>query len=218
MGHAGPASVHLLRQVQRYYILRLDADIHACNSIQYRMHSHISAFPSAAFYESRLTNGPDMDSKTLQPWHSNSLFPPYAFMHVKGGSEQQGRFNSLYNPLEASTAVAIYDRLLRDFPTIDFNYRVGVVTPYKGQVIELKKQFRQRFGADIIGKVSFNTVDVSSSFRLRIICICMLIPSLVHSSGISRAGERHNNLVLRQGRFGRQIGRILSRYSVRQSR
>jgi senataxin len=125
------------------------------------MHSHISAFPSAAFYESRLANGPDMDAKTLQPWHSNALFPPYSFMHVKGGSEQQGRSNSLYNSLEASTAVAIYERLLKDFSSIDFDYRVGVVTPYKGQVEELKKQFRQRFGTNIVAKVSFNTVDVS---------------------------------------------------------
>lgn len=124
------------------------------------MHSEISAFPSAAFYESRLTDGPDMDAKTRQPWHTSPLFPAYCFMHVKGGSEQQTRHRSLSNPQEASVAVAIYARMLKDFPAIDLNYRVGVVTPYKGQVMELKKQFRNCFGMDVLVKVSFNTVDV----------------------------------------------------------
>lgn len=133
------------------------------------MHSHISAFPSTAFYHSRLIDGPDMDAKTLQPWHASSLFPPYAFMHVRNGSEVQGRHHSLTNPAEAATALAIYERLLRDYPSIDFDYRIGIVTPYKGQVGELKKVFRNRFGLEIMAKVSFNTVDVSligPSFRL----------------------------------------------------
>ncbi|GAA5844189.1 hypothetical protein JCM9279_001721 [Rhodotorula babjevae] len=135
----GPQAVHLL-------------------SIQYRMHPNISAFPSAAFYQSRLTDGPDMDKKTLQPWHANALFPPYAFYHVQG-QEQTGRYHSFTNPIEAATALAIYERLKRDYPSTDFDYRVGIVTPYKGQVGELKRQFRQRFGEDILTKISFNTVD-----------------------------------------------------------
>ncbi|KAL8279185.1 hypothetical protein RQP46_008441 [Phenoliferia psychrophenolica] len=136
----GPNAVHLL-------------------SIQYRMHSHISAFPSAAFYDRRLIDGPEMDVKTRQPWHANPLFPPYAFMHIKGGEEVAGRYHSLSNPREATTALAIYERLLRDHPAVDFDLRIGVVTPYKGQVGELKKQFRNRFGMEILDKISFATVD-----------------------------------------------------------
>ncbi|GAA6050889.1 hypothetical protein JCM3770_005758 [Rhodotorula araucariae] len=135
----GPQAVHLL-------------------SIQYRMHPNISAFPSAAFYQSRLADGPDMDKKTLQPWHANALFPPYAFYHIEG-QEQTGRFHSYTNPIEAATALAIYDRLKREYSSIDFDYRVGIVTPYKGQVGELKRQFRQRFGEEILSKIAFNTVD-----------------------------------------------------------
>lgn len=129
-------------------------------SIQYRMHPNISAFPSAAFYNSRLSDGPSMEVKTAQPWHTSPLFPPYCFMHVRGGSEQSNRVNSISNPQEAATAVALYERLRRQYPSIDFDYRIGVVTPYKGQVGELKKQFRQAFGEDILSKLSFNTVDV----------------------------------------------------------
>lgn len=124
------------------------------------MHPNISAFPSAAFYQSRLTDGPDMDQKTLQTWHGNPLFPPYAFYHVNG-YETAGRHHSWTNPQEAQTALAIYERLSREYSAIDFAYRIGIVTPYKGQVGELKKTFRQRYGEEILSRISFNTVDVS---------------------------------------------------------
>ncbi|GAA6004582.1 DNA/RNA helicase SEN1 [Rhodotorula paludigena] len=135
----GPQAVHLL-------------------SIQYRMHPNISAFPSAAFYQSRLSDGPEMDKKTLQPWHANALFPPYTFYHVEG-QEMAGRYHSYTNPVEAAMALAIYDRLRRDYASIDFDYRIGIVTPYKGQVGELKRTFRQKYGDQIISKIAFNTVD-----------------------------------------------------------
>ncbi|GAA6017752.1 hypothetical protein JCM10207_000484 [Rhodosporidiobolus poonsookiae] len=135
----GPQAVHLL-------------------SIQYRMHPNISTFPSTAFYQSRLTDGPDMDKKTLQPWHANALFPPYAFYHVDG-HEVAGRHHSWTNPTESATALAIYERLKREYASIDFDYRIGIVTPYKGQVQELRRTFRQKYGEEILSKISFNTVD-----------------------------------------------------------
>ncbi|GAA6037515.1 hypothetical protein JCM8097_008230 [Rhodosporidiobolus ruineniae] len=135
----GPQAVHLL-------------------SIQYRMHPNISAFPSAAFYQSRLTDGPNMEIKTLQPWHANALFPPYAFYHVDG-REVAGRHHSWTNPTEAATTLAIYERLKREYASIDFDYRIGIVTPYKGQVQELRRTFRQRYGEEILSKIAFNTVD-----------------------------------------------------------
>lgn len=172
------------------------------------MHSHISAFPSAAFYNSRLTDGPGMDEKTAQPWHSNTLFPPYAFMHIKNGSEVAARNHSMTNPVEAATALAIYERLLREYPSLDFDYRIGIVTPYKGQVGELKRVFRNKFGQDILSKVSFNTVDVrhSSSTHLQI--------DLNHDFllGIPRTRERYHHTFLRQRRSSREIYWFLVRY------
>ena len=100
-----------------------------------------------------------MDQKTLATWHNNALFPPYAFYHVSG-METAGRHHSWTNPQEAQTALAIYDRLSKEYSTIDFAYRIGIVTPYKGQVGELKKVFRQRYGDEILSRISFNTVDV----------------------------------------------------------
>lgn len=129
-------------------------------SIQYRMHPDISSFPSKAFYESRLADGPNMEVITKQTWHdSTELFPPYAFLHVKGSREEKGRHHSLMNRQEASVAVALYARLVQECKGVDLAQRVGIVTAYKAQVGELRKQFRARFGQEILDKIDFNTVD-----------------------------------------------------------
>jgi senataxin len=53
----------------------------------------------------------------------------------------------------------LYARLCKEFSDIDFDFRVGIVSMYRGQVIELQRAFEQRFGRDIKGKVHFHTVD-----------------------------------------------------------
>ena len=124
------------------------------------MHPEISSFPSKAFYESRLTDGPNMAEATRQSWHSKGeILPPYAFLHIKGGREEQGKHHSLVNREEAGVAAALYSRLIRECHGIDLSFRVGIITPYKGQVGELRKHFRKRFGDDVLSKVDFNTVD-----------------------------------------------------------
>lgn len=124
------------------------------------MHPDISSFPSKAFYESRLADGPNMDVITRQAWHDSSdLFPPYVFLHVRGSKEEKGKHHSLINRQEASVAVALYARLVQECKGIDLSQKVGIVTAYKAQVGELRKQFRNRFGPDIMDKIDFNTVD-----------------------------------------------------------
>ena len=100
-----------------------------------------------------------MAARTAQPWHSNPMIGTYKFFNVLASREQAARSHSVKNPAEALAAVALYDRICRDHPDIDFNYRVGVVTMYKEQDWELKRQFKSRFGEDIVNRIDFNTVD-----------------------------------------------------------
>jgi senataxin len=127
-------------------------------SIQYRMHPEISRLPSQLFYQGRLQDGPSMDVKTKQPWHSHSKFGVYRFFNISRGLEEQGG-RSLKNIVECQVAVALYSRLRQEFSTFDFDFRVGVVSMYRAQIAELRRHFEQRFGRDIAGKVDFNTVD-----------------------------------------------------------
>lgn len=127
-------------------------------SIQYRMHPDISRFPSRVFYESKIQDGPRMDEVTKQPWHTHVKFGTYKFFNVSQGVEEQsGR--SIKNLAECQVAVALYNRLCQEYKAFNFDSRVGVVSMYRAQIVELRRHFEKRFGKDIIGRIDFNTVD-----------------------------------------------------------
>ncbi|KAF8843323.1 hypothetical protein BDN67DRAFT_945625 [Paxillus ammoniavirescens] len=128
-------------------------------SIQYRMHPEISQLPSRLFYQGRLLDGPDMVSKTKQPWQSHPKFGPYRFFNVLGGREEGTVGHSMKNTMEAQVTVALYARLRKEFAAIDLDFRVGIVSMYRGQVLELQRAFEKRFGEDMRGKIHFHTVD-----------------------------------------------------------
>lgn len=123
------------------------------------MHPEISQLPSRLFYQKRLLDGPDMASKTAKPWHSHPKFGSYRFFNVHHGQEEGTPGNSLKNLPEARVAVALYARLHKEFGATNLDFRVGVVSMYRGQVNELRRSFETRFGEDIRGKIHFNTVD-----------------------------------------------------------
>ncbi|KAJ3977947.1 AAA domain-containing protein [Lentinula raphanica] len=66
---------------------------------------------------------------------------------------------SLKNKAEVDVAVALFNGLRKDFPSVDFSSRVGVVVMYSAQIRALKVAFEQRFGRDILSQVNFRTVD-----------------------------------------------------------
>jgi senataxin len=124
------------------------------------MHPDISRLPSTLFYNGRLQDGPGMAVKTQQPWHSHPKFGTYRFLNVSQGQEQQAAAgHSLKNKVECQVAVALYARIRQEFSAVDLDFRVGVVSMYRGQILELRRCFEQRFGQDILDKVHFATVD-----------------------------------------------------------
>lgn len=122
------------------------------------MHPEISIFPSRTFYDSKLQDGPNMARLTAQPWHSDPLLKPFKFFSTSG-HESEGRGHSKINREEIEVALAIYQRLMRDYSNYDFDRKVGIVAAYKEQVFELRKAFRSRYGESIFDRVDFNTVD-----------------------------------------------------------
>ncbi|KAG9013563.1 DEAD-box type RNA helicase [Tulasnella sp. 427] len=131
-------------------------------SIQYRMHPNISVLPSKVFYDGRLKDGPSMDVKTAQPWHRDQLFPPYRFFNVPQGREESARGggHTLINRMEVSIAVALYDRLTKQYSRSgELDGRVGIIAMYRGQMLEIKRQLTDRFGRSVLSKLDVNTVD-----------------------------------------------------------
>ncbi|EKM51498.1 uncharacterized protein PHACADRAFT_199007 [Phanerochaete carnosa HHB-10118-sp] len=161
-------------------------------SIQYRMHPDISLLPSRLFYNGRLLDGPDMASKTQRPWHRHPKFGPYRFYNVHRGVETTAS-HSYLNQAEAEIAVALYNRLRQEFSAHDFDFKIGIVTMYKAQMLELRRAFERRFGTNIHGLVDFNTVDGFQGQEKEIIVLsCVRAGPGVERVGFLRDVRRMN--------------------------
>ncbi|EDN06684.1 conserved hypothetical protein [Histoplasma mississippiense (nom. inval.)] len=149
-------------QYEQSLFVRMQAnhpkDVHLLDT-QYRMHPEISRFPSAAFYDGRLKDGPDMAKLRVRPWHSSELLGPYRFFDVQGLHSSAPKSHSLVNLAELRVAMKLYERLTIDYLTYDFKGKIGIITPYKGQLREMKNQFANKYGSSIFTTVEFNTTD-----------------------------------------------------------
>ncbi|KAI9368140.1 SEN1 N terminal-domain-containing protein [Aspergillus egyptiacus] len=149
-------------QYEQSLFVRMQAnhprDVHLLDT-QYRMHPEISMFPRTAFYDGRLQDGPDMARLRFRPWHQSELLSPYRFFDVQGLHQSSAKGHSLVNMAEVKVAMQLYERLRTDFRDYDFSRKVGVITPYKGQLTMLKTQFSSKYGTGIFSMIDFNTTD-----------------------------------------------------------
>ena len=135
---------------------------------QYRMHPQISAFPSREFYEGQLKDGDNMLQLRQQPWHQ-SILGPYRFFDVQGVQERGHKGQSLVNTKELQVAMQIYDRFSKDYSEIDLERKIGIITPYKAQLNELRNRFRNKYGEGITNIIEFNTTDAFQGRECEII-------------------------------------------------
>jgi senataxin len=133
-------------------------DVHLLDT-QYRMHPEISLFPSRTFYDGKLLDGGDMAGLRQQPWHQSMLLGPYRFFDVQGQHQAAPKGHSLINIAEINIAMQLYKRLTSDYPDYNFKGKVGIITPYKSQLRELKQRFMNAYGQTIIEDIDFNTTD-----------------------------------------------------------
>lgn len=126
-------------------------------SIQYRMHPDISLFPSTAFYQRQLIDGPNMAQLTAQPWHTTELFGPFRFFDVHA-PEEAGRSHSLQNVAEVNVALQVYEALCTCAKST-LGGRIAFISMYKAQVDLLRLQFTKRFGRAITMEMDFSSVD-----------------------------------------------------------
>ncbi|KAI0822260.1 SEN1 N terminal-domain-containing protein [Trametes gibbosa] len=163
-------------------------------SIQYRMHPDISQLPSNIFYAGRLQDGPGMAEKTKRPWHAHPKFGTYRFFNVQSGLEEStGVGHSLVNRTEAQVAAALYNRLIKDFSSASLDFKIGVISMYRGQIVELKRTFQRRFGNEVLSIVDFNTVDGFQGQEKDIIILsCVRAGTNLQTVGFLRDVRRMN--------------------------
>lgn len=103
----------------------------------YRSHPAILELPSKTFYKGELISCKDDDESSIYDWASlpNKTFP-VLFVGIQGCDEREGSNPSWFNRIEASKAVDIIRKLMRN-PDLSGG-DIGVITPYRQQVLKIQ--------------------------------------------------------------------------------
>ncbi|CAL5018900.1 unnamed protein product [Urochloa decumbens] len=109
---------------------------------QYRMHPWISKFPVESFYGGRISDGANVLSREYErKYLTGPMYGSYSFIDIDGGKESTGKHDrSLINPVEAAAVARIVQRLFKESVETRKSIRVGVVSPYKGQVRAIQEK------------------------------------------------------------------------------
>jgi senataxin len=63
----------------------------------------------------------------------------------------------------------MYDRFSNEYGECDLTGKIGIITPYKAQLYELRNRFRSRYGESITDIIEFNTTDAFQGRECEII-------------------------------------------------
>ena len=182
-------------QYEQSLFVRMQAnhphDVHLLDT-QYRMHPEISVFPSNAFYDGRLLDGPNMARQRTRPWHQSKVLGPYRFFDVQGFHQTATQGHSLINLAEIDVALMLYHRLITDCKDYKFRGKIGIITPYKSQLRELRSRFAQKYGDIILTTIEFNTTDAFQGRESEIILFSCVRASLNQGIGFLSDIRRMN--------------------------
>lgn len=182
-------------QYEQSLFVRMQAnhpnDVHLLDT-QYRMHPEISAFPSKAFYDGRLLDGANMAKLRTQPWHQSKLLGAYRFFDVRGFHQSVQGGHSLTNFEEIEVCLSLFHRLTTDCKNFDFQGRIGIITPYKSQLRELRSRFAQKYGESIFTIVEFNTADAFQGRECEVIMFSCVRASMSRGIGFLSDIRRMN--------------------------
>lgn len=137
--------------------------------VQYRMNENIMQFPSTYFYNNKLI------ADDLVKHHSISDLPVIDFVDTAGcgfNETQDPETLSRFNDEEAQLLIRQLETLLQHVGTEDWNYTLGIITPYSAQVERLVKLAE---ASEILARVqrflTINTVDAFQGQERDIIAI-----------------------------------------------
>ena len=138
---------------------------------QYRMHSHISSWPSLRFYDGNVVDSYEVLNRQDRAWHQNPMFAPLKLFNLSVGEEKRCLdTSSTYNNTEVSFISELLKQLGKKF---DFQepITVGIITFYRAQKDRIiKKLVPKHASGNISGRIQiskhlFVTVDTVDAFQ-----------------------------------------------------
>ncbi len=166
---------------------------------QYRMHEVIMGFSNGQFYKGALQAAESVRTHTLG--FGNDV--PLEFIDTAGCSydeKQNPESQSLFNPGEAEILFKHLQQLAESFPP-DFEFpEIGIISPYREQVVHLNEAFLQHpLYAQLHKHIDINTIDSFQGQERDVIYI-----SLVRSNEKGEIGflndHRRMNVALTRAR------------------
>ncbi|KAK3256661.1 hypothetical protein CYMTET_34212 [Cymbomonas tetramitiformis] len=164
---------------------------------QYRMHPAIAAFPASEWYHGRLVDG---ITAADRPAPRGLLWPdlarPVAFVPVDSAQESCSTSGSKVNRAEAMAAAAVVACVLRggDVPPSE----IAVITPYAGQVRELRRELGAVCPAG--GGVRVDSVDAFQGMEREVVVVSMVRANTAGNVGFLKDPRRMNVLLTRARR------------------
>lgn len=149
---------------------------------QYRMHEDIMRFSATYFYENKLLADASVASALLEPGMS-----PFDFIDTAGcgfTEAQDPETLSRYNEEEAQFLIRQVEKLILHVGVDQWNFSIGIITPYSAQVERLIKLAEQSEElSTLASRITINTVDAFQGQERDVIAI-----SLVRSNEKSEVG------------------------------
>jgi superfamily I DNA and/or RNA helicase len=149
---------------------------------QYRMHEDIMHFSANYFYENKLLADTSVATALLEP---DML--PFDFIDTAGcgfTEAQDPETLSRYNEEEAQFLIRQVEKLILHVGVDQWNFSIGIITPYSAQVERLIKLAEQSEElSTLASRITINTVDAFQGQERDVIAI-----SLVRSNEKSEVG------------------------------
>ncbi|CAJ2640612.1 unnamed protein product [Trifolium pratense] len=122
-------------------------------NVQYRMHPSISYFPNMQFYDNQLLDSLSVKDRNYEKHFLGAdMFKSFSFIDVASGEDEPDEGgNSWRNMVEVAVVLGIILELYKESVSRKQTVSVGVISPYKAQVVAIKDALDKRYCLWIIG-------------------------------------------------------------------
>ncbi|RZC52631.1 hypothetical protein C5167_021051 [Papaver somniferum] len=176
-------------------LLSLKHDKHLLN-VQYRMHPSISVFPNEQFYHKQILDASNVKERNYNKrFLEGSMYGSFSFIDVSYGEEEFNEKHSLKNLVEVAAISEIIEKLYRASIANNYKVSVGIISPYKAQVLALVDKLGDKFETH-----SVRSVDGFQGAEQDIINMSTVRSNATGSVGFL-ANHQRTNVALTRARY-----------------
>nr|XP_029117914.1 helicase SEN1 [Elaeis guineensis] len=162
--------------------------------VQYRMHPSISKFPNSNFYDNKILDGPNVICKSYEKHYLHgAIYGSYSFINIERGKEATDNIGKRWkNMIEVAAVLHIVKDLFKASLTSGQKISVGVISPYKAQVVAIQEKLGYTYDRYEDFHVNVKTIDGFQGGEEDIIIISTVRSNKSGSVGFLSNSQRTN--------------------------